>query len=54
MEVDLRMNDMKRLSIVIPDDAFLVLKEYQEKMKISTRDEAMATLLMEFKKLKEA
>jgi hypothetical protein len=43
------MNDMKRLSIVISDEAFQVLKEYQEKKKISTRDEAMVTLLLEFK-----
>lgn len=50
MEV-FRVNDMKRLSIVISDEAFQVLKEYQEKKKISTRDEAMATLLLEFKEM---
>ncbi len=48
-----RINGMKRLSIVISDEAFQVLKEYQEKKKISTRDEAMATLLLEFKEMIE-
>ena len=41
---------MKRLSIVISDSAFLVLKEYQERHKIGTRDEAMDKLLLEFAK----
>ena len=48
------MENMKRLSIVISDEAFLVLKQYQEEKKITTRDEAMATLLLEFQRLRKA
>lgn len=45
---------MKRLSIVISDPAFAVLKEYQERHKIGTRDEAMDKLLLEFAKRRKA
>ena len=41
---------MKRLSIIVTDPAFAVLKEYQERHKIGTRDEAMDKLLLEFAK----
>lgn len=41
---------MKRLGVVISDDAFAVLKDYQERHKIGTRDEAADKLLREFAK----
>jgi len=37
----------KRLSVVVSEDAWLVLKEYQEKKKIGTRDEALEKFLLE-------
>lgn len=39
---------MKRLSVVISDEAFQVLKGFQEGRKISTRDDATTTLLLEY------
>jgi len=41
---------MKRLGVVLSDDAFAILKEYQERHKIGTRDEAVDRLLREFAK----
>jgi hypothetical protein len=41
---------MKRLGIIVSDEAFAVLKDYQEKHKIGTRDEAGDKLLLEFAK----
>ena len=43
------MENMKRLSIVISDEDFQILKNYQETKKISTRDEAVDTFLKEHK-----
>ena len=45
---------MKRLSIVISDEAFFVLRDYQIEKRITTRDEAMITLLLEFQKRRES
>ncbi len=36
----------KRLSVVVSEEAWTVLKEYQEKNKIGTRDEAVETFLL--------
>lgn len=41
---------MKRVGVILTDDAFAVLKDYQEKHKIGTRDEAMSRILVEFAK----
>lgn len=45
--------EMKRLSILIDMDAFNVLKAYQEKHNIRTRDETMSRILTEFGKVKK-
>lgn len=36
---------MKRISVVVSDAAWAVLKDYQERAKIGTRDEALEKLL---------
>ncbi|MDD3906425.1 MAG: hypothetical protein PHS46_07905 [Candidatus Omnitrophica bacterium] len=41
---------MKRLSVMLEDDAFQILKDYQEKHKIGTRDEAATAIIREFAK----
>lgn len=39
---------------MLEDDAFQVLKEYQEKHKMTTRDEATTAILREFAKRRKA
>ena len=43
---------MKRIGVVVSDDAFTVLRDYQEQNKIRTRDEAADALLKEFARMK--
>jgi hypothetical protein len=45
---------MKRISVVISNEAWQVLKEYQERTKIGTRDEALEKLLTTWRPLEEA
>ena len=46
--------EMKRLSILVSIEAFNVLKDFQEKNNIRTRDEAMDRILREFGKEQKA